>query len=74
MRSGTHGFGVGITTSTGVPSPSRTALRGRALRVEPDRHEDRAPLRVEVQDLGGVGREEEPVLGSPTCRRRPRRP
>jgi hypothetical protein len=46
-------------------------LLGGAARVEPHRHEDRAALRVEVEDLGGVRREEEAVFARPVPDRRP---
>ena len=65
MRSGTHGFGVGITTWIGVPSPTLHALVGGAFRVEPGRQEDRAALGVELEHLRRVGGQEEPVLGRP---------
>ena len=64
------GSGVGITTWIGVPSPTLHALVGGAFGVEPGRQEDRAALGVELQHLGRVGRQEEPVVASPRCRRR----
>ena len=49
----------------GVPCPACWPRSAARLRVELRGHEHRAPLGVEVEDLGRVGREEEPVLDGP---------
>jgi hypothetical protein len=41
----------------------------RAVRVEARRHEDRGSASVEVEHLGGVGRQQEPVLDRPLADR-----
>ena len=65
IRSGTHGSSVGIVTMIGVPWPADCPSSRRPRRVEPGGHEDGAALGVEVEDLGGVRGEEEPVVDGP---------
>ena len=74
MRSGTHGSVVGMVMWTGVPSPIGLAALQRGIRVEAGGQEDGAPLGVEVEHLGRVGRQPEAVLRWPRRRPRHRRP
>ena len=74
MRSGTHGSSVGIVAMIGVPSPAPWPRSRGPLGVEAGGHEDRAALGVEVEHLGCVGRQEEPVVDGPLARPRRRRP
>ena len=67
IRSGTHGWSVGIVSMIGVPSPACWPELGGAGGVEAGGHEDLAAAAVEVEHLGRVGREQEAVVGGPAA-------
>ena len=67
MRSGTHGLAVGIVDVHRRAVADGLAALGGRVRVEHGRQEDRTSRRVEVEDLGRIGRQPEPVLRRPTA-------
>ena len=65
MRIGTHGFVVGMRDVDRRAVADLLAARLRRIGVEHGREEDRAPIGVEVEDLGRIGREAESVFRRP---------